>query len=200
MPRTAGRASPDTVLHCVHQNCIALTCCIRPLTPTDLALCAAQANGLNVSRVFLYNLDYGPTSQVPFFAPTPPSAPSVQDSGPKPRGPIVASAPAPVPAPAVLPADSAAADAAAPAGLPPPQAAESPQSNSTLIGGQHLPTCPRESAPCLTHVPDTTACRRDHGLATAAEGLLALVCLRYDSTAGVLHQTWLTTRVQQTSC
>ena len=43
-----------------------------------------QANGLNVSRVFLYNLDYGPTSQVPQYAPTPPSVPSVQVSGAEP--------------------------------------------------------------------------------------------------------------------
>lgn len=95
-----------------------------------------QANGLNVSRVFLYNLDYGPTSQVPQYAPTPPSVPSVQVSGPNPRGAPVGLAPAPAPAAATLPAGGAGVSAAAPAESAPPQIAGSPQSNGALIGGQ----------------------------------------------------------------
>ena len=100
-----------------------------------------QANGLNVSRVFLYNLDYGPTSQVSQYAPSPPAAPSVQVPGPNPRGaPQDASAlaPAPTPAPPVPLAGAAVADE--PGDYTPPQQAPAQaagtQSNAALLGGE----------------------------------------------------------------
>ena len=114
--------------------------CWRCAACVHCNLCSAQANGLNVSRVFLYNLDYGPTSQVPQYAPTPPSVPSVQVSGPNPRGAPVGLAPAPAPTAAVLPAGGAAASAAAPAEAAPAQTAGPPESNAALIGGQHRST------------------------------------------------------------
>ena len=103
-----------------------------------------------MSRVFLYNLDYGPTSQVAQYAPTPPTAPSVQVSGPNPKGVPVGVAPAPAPALAALPAGGAAADAAAPAGSAPLQPAGSPQSSGALIGGRRLPLTP--AASLMAHV------------------------------------------------
>lgn len=91
-----------------------------------------QANGLNVSRVFLYNLDYGPTSLIPHYAPTAPSNPSMQVPGPVSR---LGLPPAPAPAPTgALPAGTASTDAAA-AGPAPAQQAGA-QNNTALIGGQ----------------------------------------------------------------
>ena len=103
----------------------------------EMAWIAVQANGLNVSRVFLYNLDYGPASQLTQYAPGPPAAPSVQVSGPNPRRPTGDLAPAPAPA-ASAPAAAAAAAAAASADSAPPQQAAGPN-NIALIGGARLP-------------------------------------------------------------
>ena len=99
---------------------------------------AVQANGLNVSRVFLYNLDYGPASQLTQYAPGPPAAPSVQVSGPNPRRPMGDLAPAPAPAASASAAAAAAAAAAASADSSPPQQAAGSPNNTALIGGVHL--------------------------------------------------------------
>ena len=72
----------------------------------------AQADGLNVTRVFLYNLDYGPSPQLPPAVPSaPPSVQSRQVPPPDRRPPSagVTSAVAPAPAAGSAPAAASAA-------------------------------------------------------------------------------------------
>ncbi len=134
---------PKSLYACICLLCGCLHCHAFPLhVRAAIAECLlVQANGLNVSRVFLYNLDYGPSSQVPQYAPSPPAAPSVQVPGPNPRGPPqTASALAPAPALAAAPpADAPVADEAGPS-LPGQQApvhAAGTQSNAALLGGEN---------------------------------------------------------------
>jgi hypothetical protein len=83
-----------------------------------------QADGLNVSRVLLYNLDYGPSTQIPPAAPpVPPSSPSVRVPPPDRRPPAMIAGGTP-------PAQA----------QPPAAAASQSQSriNAGLIGGAPL--------------------------------------------------------------
>lgn len=80
-----------------------------------------QADGLNVTRVFLYNLDYGPFTQLPPAVPSaPPAVQSRQVPPPDRRPPSggVPSAAAPAGAPAAAGASAAAqSDAKANVGM-----------------------------------------------------------------------------------